>query len=88
MATDREVDRYRRQAEANLATAARLFDALMFAAKQLVGLTAMHQPDDFMHCVICKVPFPCPTADQVTELSQVFDKAIVTNQKKVNGDGS
>lgn len=75
MATEREADRWRRQAETNLAQANRLLNALLWAAKELVTLTAIHQPDDFAHCVVCKVPWPCPTAMRVREISEVFERA-------------
>jgi hypothetical protein len=74
MSTDREIDRWRKKAEANMAQANRLFEVLMFAAKELVRLTHMHQPDDFAHCPVCKVPWPCDTAQEVRKLSQVFDR--------------
>jgi hypothetical protein len=79
MATDREVDRWRNKAEANMAQANKLFSALMWAAKELVSLTNMHQPDDFAHCPVCKVPWPCPTGLQVKSISEVFDRAKEEN---------
>jgi hypothetical protein len=84
MATDREVDRWRKKAEANLAQANRLLTALLWAAKELVTLTTMHTPDDFAHCPICKVVWPCPTAEQVQHISVVFDKAA-PNHKENDG---
>ena len=78
MATEREVDRWRKKAEDNMAQANRLLSALLWAAKELVILTDMHTPDDFAHCPVCKVPWPCPTAERVRDIGTVFDKAAVT----------
>lgn len=79
MAVQREVDRWRAKAEENLAQANKLLSALLWAAKELVGLSTMHQPDDFSHCPVCKVPWPCPTAERIRLMSQVFEKAQPDN---------
>ena len=75
MATEREVDRWRKKAEDNLAQANRLLSALLWAAKELVLLTDLHVPDDFAHCPVCKVPWPCRTSMQVRAIAMVFEKA-------------
>jgi hypothetical protein len=75
MATEREADRWRKQAETNLAQANRLLSALLWAAKELVLLTDLHTPDSFAHCPVCKVPWPCPTSLQVKSIALVFDRA-------------
>jgi hypothetical protein len=54
----------------------RLLTAVLWCAKQLVHLTDLHVADDFSHCAVCKTPWPCETAAQVRELSEVFDKAV------------
>jgi hypothetical protein len=79
MATEKEVDRWRKKAEDNMAHANKLLSALLWAAKELVTLTDMHTPDDFAHCPVCKVPWPCPTAQRVKTIAEVFDKAAEEN---------
>jgi hypothetical protein len=83
MATVREVDKWRKQAEDNMALAMRVLSALMWAAKELVSLQSIHVADDFSHCVICKVEFPCPTAERIKSMAQVFDRA---QREAPNGD--
>ncbi len=76
MATEREVDKWRTKAETNMALTQRLLTAVLWAGKQIVHLTAMNVADDFSHCVVCKLPFPCPTIPEVRDLSEVFDKTV------------
>lgn len=86
MAAQREVDRWRNQAEQNLAQANRLLSALLWAAKELVALTNLHYADDFAHCPICKEPFPCATAQQVQSIARVFDRASNGPNEPDQGD--
>ena len=86
MATEREVDRWRSKAEDNMALTQRLLTAVLWAAKQIVALTDMHVPDDFSHCQVCKTEWPCPTATEVRELSEVFDRAT-SAVEATNGKG-
>jgi len=74
-----EADQWRDKAEEALRKFSRAMDFFMFATAQLVRLTAIHKPDDYNHCVCCKAPWPCETAQVVRKIGSAWG----TTQKEV-----
>lgn len=71
--TKQEYDQLRERAMQNLAWGHRMLSILLWAEKELVALTYLHQPDDFMHCAVCKEYFPCKTAERVRTIALTFE---------------
>lgn len=68
-----EADVWRKQAEEALAKFSKAMDFFMFAAAQLVRVTQVHAPDDFNHCICCKVPWPCETMQVVQKIGSGWE---------------
>lgn len=68
-----EADAWRVKAEEALSKFSRAMDFFMFASAQLVRVTSIHHPDDFNHCVACKVPWPCETMQVVQKIGSAWE---------------
>lgn len=68
-----EAEVWRAKAEQALQKFSRAMDFFMFATAQLVRLTAIHTPDDYNHCVCCKTPWPCDTAQVVNKIGSAWE---------------
>lgn len=80
MTRETEAEKWRVQAEEALAKFSRAMDFFMFATAQLVRVSEVHAPDDFNHCAVCKIPWPCETMTVVRNIGSAWE----ATQKETN----